>query len=228
LDSTDENPLDCDPGDFPGVPWDQINFLLNHQQGAAGDIPATIEDIQAAMWIIAGTHDPNSPTFPETPEVSALVIDSQLYGPGFMPSAGDVVAVILCADGLGPDPYQDTIIEVPLSYGCTPGYWKQKHHFGSWENPPADPYATTFFEIFGEEPSGGDLLLAKALKMGGGGENALLRHGTAAYLNAISQDVDYFFTADEVIAIVQDAFATGDFEAAKDRLEIENERGCPL
>ena len=32
----------------------------------------------------------------------------------------------------------------------------------------------------------------------------------------------------EVIAIVQEAYATGDFETAKDLLESENERGCPL
>jgi len=228
LDSTDEDPLVCDPGNFPGVPWDEINFLLNNQQGAMGDIPATIEDIQAAMWIIAGTDDPSSPTFPETPEVTALVADTQLYGPGFMPAGGEVVAVILCSDGLGPNGWQDTIIEVPLSYGCTPGFWKQKHHFDSWENPPADPYTTTFFDVFSVVPTNGDLLLAKALKMGGGGENALLRHASAAYLNAVSPDVDYFFTAADVIAIVQDAYATGDFEAAKDMFEAENERGCTL
>jgi hypothetical protein len=228
LDSTDDGPLECDPGDFPEVPWDQINYLLNHQQGAMGDIPATIEDIQAAMWIIAGTDDPIHPTFPETPEVTALVSDSQLYGPGFMPMGGDVVAAILCSDGLGPDGWQDTIIEVPLFYGCTPGYWKQKHHFDSWPNPPVDPAATTFFDAFSVVPTNGDVLLAKALRIGGGGENALLRHASAAYLNAMSPDVDYFFTPDEVIAIVQDAYATGDFENAKDRLATENERGCPL
>jgi hypothetical protein len=228
LDSTDTDPLVCDPGGFPGVPWDQINYLLNHQQGAMGDVPATIEDIQAAMWIVAGTDDPGWPTFPTTAEVNALVADTQLYGPGFMPMGGDVTAVILCADGLGPDPYQDTIIEVSLGYGCTPGFWKQKQHFGDWTNPPADPYSTTFAQVFTVIPTNGDMLLAKALKQGGGGENALLRHGSAAYLNAISPDVDYFFTADEVVTMVQDAYASGDFEAAKDLLEAENERGCPL
>ena len=117
LDSTDGNPLDCDPGDFPDVPWDEINYLLNHQQGALGTIPATIEDVQAAMWIVAGTDDPIMPTFPITTNVTALVADTQLNGPGFVPTGSDVVAVILCADGLGPDPYQDTIIEVLLSSG---------------------------------------------------------------------------------------------------------------
>jgi len=116
LDSTDDQPLACDPGGFPGVPWDEINYLLNHQQGALGDIPATIEDVQAAMWIVAGTNNA-SPTFPETINANALVADARLYGPGFTPTDSDVAAVILCADGLGPAPYQDTIIEVLLSSG---------------------------------------------------------------------------------------------------------------
>jgi len=115
LDSTDGGPLACDPGGFPGIPWDQINYLLNHQQGTSGNIPATIEDVQTAMWIIAGTDDPGHETFPVTPEANDLVTDAQLNGPGFVPTGSDVVTVILCADGLGPDPYQDTIIEVPLS-----------------------------------------------------------------------------------------------------------------
>jgi len=115
LDSTDTNPLVCDPGGFSGVPWDEINYLLNHQQGALGNIQATIEDVQAAMWIVAGTDDPGNETFPVTPEVNDLVTDARFYGPGFVPTDSDVAAVILCADGLGPDPYQDTIIEVPLT-----------------------------------------------------------------------------------------------------------------
>jgi hypothetical protein len=229
LDSTDTEPLDCDPGDFPDVPWDEINYLLNHKLGAMGDIQASVEDIQSALWIVAGTDDLGTPVFPETPEATALVADSRLYGPGYTPGDGNVVAVIICSDGLGPDGWQDTIIEVPVVErdGCTPGFWKQKHHFDSWV-PPADPFTTTFFEVFTRVPAKGDLLLAKALRMGGGGEKALLRHGSAAYLNAISPDVDYFFTADEVIAIVQAAYDSGDFEAAKNVLEAENERGCPL
>lgn len=232
LDSTDSDPLQCGPGDFPGVPWDQVNYLLNHKQGANGDVLATVEDIQAAMWIVAGTDDPSAPTFPETPEVTALVADAQLFGLGFIPGPGDLAAVILCADGLGPGGFQDTLIEVGIDdgggEGCTPGYWKQRHHFSSWTNPPADPATTTFFDVFSRVPTSGDLLLVDALATGGGGERALLRHGAAAYLNAINPDVDFFFSAGEVIAMVQSAFDTGEFEATKDMLEYENEKGCPL
>jgi hypothetical protein len=115
LDSTDEDPLVCAPGGFADVPWDHLNYLLNHQQGTQGDIPATIEDVQAALWIVAGTDDPGNETFPVTPEVNDLVTDVVLNGTGFTPESGDVAAVILCADGLGPSGYQDTIIEVPVT-----------------------------------------------------------------------------------------------------------------
>ncbi len=40
--------------------------------------------------------------------------------------------------------------------------------------------------------------------------------------------MDYAFTEAEIIALVQDAWATGDFETAKDILEDENETACPL
>jgi hypothetical protein len=56
--------------------------------------------------------------------------------------------------------------------------------------------------------------------------NRLLRHSVAALLNAAHPDVDYDFTEAEVIAAVQDAFASGDFDAASDAFEEANEQGC--
>ena len=50
----------------------------------------------------------------------------------------------------------------------------------------------------------------------------------AALLNAASPDVDFDFTTAEVIDLVQDAFASGDFETAKNLLAAANEAGCPL
>jgi hypothetical protein len=108
--------------------------------------------------------------------------------------------------------------------GCTPGYWKQSHHFDSWVDfVPGDDYET----VFGVDASFDKTLLG-ALKQGGGGEKALGRHAVAALLNSSNPDVSYAFTSAEVIAIVQDAYATGDFEEAKNQLADENEQGCPL
>jgi hypothetical protein len=114
--------------------------------------------------------------------------------------------------------------------GCTPGYWKQEHHFGNW---PVNPYTTTFGDAFTNacdgtaypsvSPEDGTdictILLLDALSLRGGGVNALARHAAAGWLNAMSS-VDYFWTPAEV----EGAFIAGD----KDALEMANESYCPL
>jgi hypothetical protein len=109
--------------------------------------------------------------------------------------------------------------------GCTPGYWKQSHHFDSWVDfDPDDSYS----DVFGVSPSFGDKTLLQVLKQGGGGEKALGRHAVAALLNTANGGVSYAFTTAGVIDLVQQAYATNDFNGIKDQLEAENEQGCPL
>jgi hypothetical protein len=108
--------------------------------------------------------------------------------------------------------------------GCTPGYWRQAHHYDSWVvYMPGHDYEAVF---------GVDAVftatLGQAVKLGGGGEYALARHAVAGLLNSTSAGVDYEYTTAEVIDIVQDAYASGDFEDAKDKLADENEEGCTL
>lgn len=106
--------------------------------------------------------------------------------------------------------------------GCTPGYWK--NHLHAWVgHAPDDDYETTF----GVDAAFSATLL-EALAQGGGGETALGRHAVAALLNAASGDVSFGYTEPEVIAWVQAAYATGDFEPVKDRFDAENNLGCPL
>jgi hypothetical protein len=108
--------------------------------------------------------------------------------------------------------------------GCTPGYWGRAHHLGSWVGyAPTDSYRTTFGVT-----SSFDLSLLDTLNQGGGGEAALGRHAVAALLNSANTSVDYKFSSAQVIAQVQAAYASGDFESAKNVLEKENELGCPL
>lgn len=108
--------------------------------------------------------------------------------------------------------------------GCTPGYWKQAHHFDSWTGySPTDDFET----VFGVDASFDKDLLG-ALEQGGGGEKALGRHAVAALLNSASGGVSYDYSTAEVIALVQDAYASGDFEGAKNLLAAANESGCPL
>jgi hypothetical protein len=118
--------------------------------------------------------------------------------------------------------------------GCTPGFWKQDQHFDSWVGfAPTD----SFEEVFGVDDvtlrAGGqntidNPTLLDALNATGGGVNALARHAVAALLNASNPDVSFDLTPEEVIALVQEAFATGDFERIKDILAAFNEQGCPL
>ncbi len=108
--------------------------------------------------------------------------------------------------------------------GCTPGYWKQAHHLDSWTGfSPTESYES----VFGVDASFDKDLLG-ALQQGGGGEKALGRHAVAALLNSASGGVSYDYSTAEVIALVQGAYASGDFEGAKNLLEAANESGCPL
>jgi hypothetical protein len=84
--------------------------------------------------------------------------------------------------------------------------------------------------VFGRVIPGNPTLL-QALGTNGGGLSALLRHATAALLNASSPAVDpvsAFDTTTEVIAAFQAAFDSGDYETTKDAFAASNEHGCPL
>jgi hypothetical protein len=112
--------------------------------------------------------------------------------------------------------------------GCTPGYWKQQHHFDSW---PAPYTPNTLFEaVFGRDVPG-DPTLSEALRLNGGHLNALMRHATAALLNAASSQLapdPAIDTPGEVILAFRAAFDSEDYETAKNQFEASNEIGCPL
>ena len=105
--------------------------------------------------------------------------------------------------------------------GCTPGYWRQPHHYDSWVfYTPYDSYR----DVFGVGP---DIPLGEAIQAKGGGENALLRHSTAALLNAIST-LDFGYSVANVINLTKLAFDTGDYEPIKDDFDERNNLGCRL
>lgn len=106
--------------------------------------------------------------------------------------------------------------------GCTPGFWKQDHHRHLWTGFDPDEI---FSDVFGVGPA---ITLFEAVNLRGGGANRLMAHAVAAILNASNPDVNYAFSIAEIIALVQDAFATGDFKSAKNTIVAENERGCPI
>lgn len=116
--------------------------------------------------------------------------------------------------------------------GCTPGYWKQPHHFDSWTGyDPAD----LFRHAFGKGPLH---TLKFSLSNGGGGLIAFRRHATAALLNAANPEVNYFKTEAEVIESVRETFKLvwskpknerkALWVAAKNVFREQNQMGCPL
>ena len=117
-------------------------------------------------------------------------------------------------------------VELPGGQGCTPGYWKQRHHFDSWTAPydPTDKFADHFEDAFPGKT------LLDVLSQGGGGLKALGRHTVAALLNGASPGVAYGMTAGDVINAFNAAFpgSKDDYEALKNRFARANESGCPL
>jgi hypothetical protein len=115
--------------------------------------------------------------------------------------------------------------------GCTPGYWKQPQHLADW----TDPYTpgSSFDAIFGVDGEqfcadvnknaykkldgligskcDGTLTLGEAIWMEGndGSLAAIVRHATAALLNAANADINFPYSIGEIQAMVTEAFAGG-------------------
>ena len=109
--------------------------------------------------------------------------------------------------------------------GCTPGYWKQSQHFDSWVT-----YApNTLFSAVFENAFPGKTLL-QVLQTGSGSLNALGRHVVAALLNTTSGTVNYGQTAQDIIDQFNAVYpgTADEYEALKNSLADDNERGCPL
>lgn len=194
----------------------ELNYLLNHKNG-------DLWDVQVAIWLLLGYETPSKPV---TPAAIAMKDDALANGANFVPGPGDLVAIILYSGdgGIGPEGFQETIIELrlpgePPSGGeaCTPGYWKT--HFDRWPEGylPSDDFDT----VFGTDYFDPDITLGQATWARGGGLNKLARHGTAALLNAAIMDVEYPYTVAEVIEMVRNGDA--------DTLAMTNDDlECPL
>ncbi|HEX5041685.1 MAG TPA: DUF4215 domain-containing protein [Candidatus Polarisedimenticolaceae bacterium] len=135
-----------------------------------------------------------------------------------------------CDDGnlAAEDGCSDTCVieEVGGGEGCSPGYWKQPHHFTYW---PADIQPTTPFASIFEDAFPGMTLL-NVLQQGGGGLKALGRQVVAAYLNARSSSLEYDLMTHEVVGsfnLVHPASISA-YETLKNVLEQLNGQGCPL
>ena len=157
--------------------------------------------------------------------------DGNVIGAGMFESPDQYIGSTIVNIDIAPDPENPLSndvqkvhdVEVDIcqkNEGCTPGYWRQEQHFGSWTNPPYSPVTplTTFRVAFELEdftgditmktnggPEGGpaptkideyldstdDITLLDAIWAQGGGENKMGRHATAALLNDANTIVNF-------------------------------------
>ena len=110
--------------------------------------------------------------------------------------------------------------------GCTPGYWRQDHHYDSWS--AAYSPETLFSDVFEDAFPG--LTLGEVVTLKGGGLNALGRHTVAALLSASSSLVSYELTSSSVINDFNDVFPSTkkEYNSLKTELDTLNNEGCPL
>jgi RHS repeat-associated protein len=109
--------------------------------------------------------------------------------------------------------------------GLSPGYWKQPQHANEWHTyRPSDNYEAIFGVSNPQKPP----KLIDALRANGGGIKALWRQSTAALLNAAHPYINYRYTIPQIISMVQQAYATGDYETPKNLFEVENNLGADL
>jgi len=121
--------------------------------------------------------------------------------------------------------------------GCTPGYWKQAHHFDSWVATGYSPNQTleSVFDV-PDQYGLDNVTLVQALSLKGGSDSAagarlLLHHAVASLLNAANPGVSFGDSAANVISTTNAALATGDrgtMLAQKDDFDRANNQGCPL
>ena len=124
----------------------------------------------------------------------------------------------------------------PQSEGCGHGYWK--NHSEEWEQTGFAPedLVGTIFLIPDPLSELADDTLDDALRYPGGSRvigaaRILLRHATAALLNAGHPDVNYPVSVSEIIAAVNAALASDDrktIQSCKHEVDLHNSCGCPL
>ena len=102
------------PGDVRDLPWNEINYVLNHKiRGANRSDAEYIDDVQGAIWLLL-----NSPEMGEyDSEWARQMAEAGRQHPNYVPGAGEVVAVVVYSDGMDredPNSKQEAIIEWPV------------------------------------------------------------------------------------------------------------------
>lgn len=163
-----------------------------------------LSELKLGTWVINETAAPAGYTMDLDPQTVVLTLENP--------------------DGVAQFPFVNTPDEFE---GCTPGYWR--NHTDNW--PAAYQTNQTFFGVFAvvtnTQGLAADLTLLQAVNLGGGQFNKLARHAVAALLNAAHPDVNYYLSAQDVIAAVVSAFNSGYSEPLATELDVANNENCP-
>lgn len=142
------------------------------------------------------------------------------------PGSGETFAnsAVAMADG----PISSNVCPVTVTVidrgeeACTPGFWRNHHDL--WPDPanPGDDFGAEFGVSLPFGNVNSTKTLDEAVHLGGGNCKKLLRHGTAAYLNALFGG--FSLSVAEVIQKIQDAFAgSGDCQPEANEFGVAND-----
>ncbi|MEO8680519.1 MAG: hypothetical protein ABI665_15815, partial [Vicinamibacterales bacterium] len=101
------------PADVAALAWNKVNYTLNHKIRAAGRSNlGFLKDVQTAIWVLLGEQNPEF----GVSAAAQMMIDAANANANFVPSAGDIVAVIVYSDGIStsirPGEIQESICEM--------------------------------------------------------------------------------------------------------------------
>ena len=227
----------CKIGPAAGNPF---SFTVDNVAGTITNLVGAGFTVNAGWCVHVATGSPGTPNaqIRITENEAVLPIGVQ-YDSVVVSALGTVPTVIsgssaqvqFAIPGVSPEPPSGAVITfynslTPGANGCTPGYWKQPHHFGSWTAPYTP---TTLFSAVFENAFPGQTLL-QVVSNGGGGLDALGRHTVAALLNAANPAVGFPMTTAQVIAAFNAVFpgTKAAYTAKKDVFAALNEAGCNL
>lgn len=114
------------PAPWTTKPWDQINYILNHEAQYYATNPATFQmQFQKALWVLLGYDGYYNAS--KDLLAKSILADASANGVGFVPGPGQVVGVILDLNNV-----QDTLIEVPVPvFGSIGDFvWLDTNHNG--------------------------------------------------------------------------------------------------
>jgi hypothetical protein len=180
-----------------------------------------LEEEKGGIWMVIGetafqapdssgiiTFDFNYPTV--SPPGTRFFVQAEVYDT----SAGAWVEVVKLR------PKWTVSCSLPAQ-ACSPGYWKQQHHYDSWVPTgynPGDDFDTTFGVDFFRP----NITLGQAAKSGGG-LGKVARFGVSSLLGAAHPGVNFALTEQQVFALVQ--AQNGD---ALSDLYSDSGNSCPL